>query len=284
MTGQSQTAGYARTYASLFARTARGPKGKPLYDGFLYSGSPPWQVPINQCAKNFESGDPRLITAPAGVPVIELFAQADIGTNIETRRPDSDAAPDLFRRYEIAGAPHLDPWEQLSFASEADTLKASGQADPINKADCEPRDVDPTDFPVRFVFDAAWHLLDNWVRIGAAPPRAEPLSLRPDRGSVFLPEQAFITDAYGNAMGGVRTPYVDVPTARWIGSKFGPLPCMSQGYKYGFDSDKLRQIYPTHKSYVDKVRASAAMLREQGWLTAIDAQAIVDEAEQANVP
>lgn len=35
MTGQSQTAGYARTWASVFARHVQGPGGGPLYDGFL---------------------------------------------------------------------------------------------------------------------------------------------------------------------------------------------------------------------------------------------------------
>jgi hypothetical protein len=35
MTGQSQTAGYARAFASMFARTVAGPEGKPLYDAYL---------------------------------------------------------------------------------------------------------------------------------------------------------------------------------------------------------------------------------------------------------
>ncbi|HMA10771.1 MAG TPA: alpha/beta hydrolase domain-containing protein, partial [Steroidobacteraceae bacterium] len=50
MTGQSQTAGYARTWASVFARYIQSASGGPLYDGFVYSGSPPWQVPLHQCA------------------------------------------------------------------------------------------------------------------------------------------------------------------------------------------------------------------------------------------
>ena len=45
MTGQSQTAGYARTYATVFARPVEQARGAALYDGYLYSGAPPWQVP-----------------------------------------------------------------------------------------------------------------------------------------------------------------------------------------------------------------------------------------------
>ena len=284
MTGQSQTAGYARTYASIFGRIVVGPNGEPLYDAYLYSGSPPWQVPINQCAKDLPAGDPRLLTAAAGVPVIEIFAQGDIGTNINSRRLDSDVAPDLFRRYEVAGAPHVDPWEQLSFASAADTARASGQQDAVAEIDCEPKDVEPSDFPVRYVFDATWRMLDNWVRKGVLPPRAAPLELKPSNEGVFLPEQSFATDVHGNAKGGVRTPYVDVPTARWIGAKVGPFQCMFQGYKYPFEKSKLKRLYGTHEAYVAKVRASAVALEAQGWLTPTDAVAIIQEAEQSEVP
>jgi hypothetical protein len=90
MTGQSQTAGYARTYATVFALPIEEQLGAPLYDGYLFSGSPPWQVPLHQCMADLPEGDPRLMTGPAGVPVIEFFAQGDIGTNIVSRRPDSD--------------------------------------------------------------------------------------------------------------------------------------------------------------------------------------------------
>ncbi len=284
MTGQSQTAGYARTYATFFGLIEKGPEGHPLYNGYLYSGSPPWQVPINQCVKGFSPDDPRLLTGPAGVPVIELFTQGDIGSNIATRRPDSDDAPDLFRRYEVAGAAHVDPWEQKSFASEHDMLRASGQADPIAKANCEPKDVTPSDFPTRYVFDAAWRLLDEWVRKGVPPPHAPSLKLKPRAASHFRPDQSFVVDRYGNAKGGVRTPYVDVPTARWIGAKTPAFECMFEGYKYEFDRSALKKLYPTHHAYVIKVRRDAGNLVKQRWLTPTDASTIIDEANRANVP
>ncbi len=284
MTGQSQTAGYARTYASFFGLTEKAPGGGPLYDGYLYSGSPPWQVPIHQCSKDLSPGDPRLITGPAGVPIIELFAQGDIGTNMETRRPDSDDAPDLFRRYEIAGAAHVDPWEQESFASKQDVLRATGPASPIAEADCEPKGVTPTDFPTRYVFDAAWRNLDRWVRHGEPAPHAPRLELKPDAATDFGPERSFVVDAYGNAKGGVRTPYLDVPTTRWVGAKAGGFQCMFEGYQYPFDRATLEKLYPTHDAYVAKVRHSAVVLEHGGWLTPADAAAIIDQAENAHVP
>ena len=284
MTGQSQTAGYARTYATFFGLTEKAPDGHPLYDGYLYSGSPPWQVPLSQCLKGFSPGDPRLLTGPAGVPVIELFTQGDIGSNIETRRPDSDKAPDLYRRYEIAGASHVDPWEQKSFASEQDMVRASGQTNPITEADCEPKNVTPSNFPTRYVFDAAWRNLDDWVNKGVPAPHAPWLRLRPDAAKNFRPDQSFIVDRYGNAEGGIRTPYVDVPTARWIGAKSPSFQCMFEGYKYDFDQSTLKKMYPTHDAYVTKVRRDADNLMKGKWLTPTDAAAIVDEATRASIP
>src|SRR5262249_41181971 len=151
--------------------------------------------------------------------VIELFAEGDLGTNVTTRRPDSDATPDLFRRYEIAGAPHADPWEELSFASDADMVRATGRASANSDLGCEPKNVEESDFPVRYVFNAGWRILDAWVRTGKPGPRAQRLELKPSTGGPFLPDQGFVADAYGNAVGGIRTPYVEVPTARWIGAK-----------------------------------------------------------------
>jgi hypothetical protein len=283
MTGQSQSAGYARTYASVFAHTVATKEGKPLYDGYLYSGSPPWQVPLHQCRKDLADGDPRLITPAVGVPVIEIFAQGDIGTNIGTRRPDSDAAPDLFRRYEVAGASHVDPFETQSFPSDADMKRAQGRMSSGAEPDCRPQNVTLSDFPVRYAFDAAWRNLDAWVRKGITPPRAERLQLKPD-SKQFVPETAFVLDAFGNAQGGVRSTYVDVPTVRWVGSRSGSFRCMFYGYRINMPGAELRRLYPDHASYVQKVRARADQLVAERWLTPADRDSVVREAERAQIP
>jgi len=279
MTGQSQTAGYARTWASVFARHTQGPDGGPLYDGFLYSGSPPWQVPLHQCAGGFADEDPRSLTAPAGVPVIELFAEGDIGTNIVSRRPDSDSAPDLYRRHEVAGASHVDQWETRSFANAADLLRATGQESDAPLS-CQPSDVQDTDFPARLAINAAWRHLEDWVRRGRAAPRSEPLQLHTPVGIPFDPETAFIIDEAGNARGGVRSPQVEVPVARYVGAKTGDFSCMFDGYMYPFDSERLRQIHGNGREYLRRVQASARSLRREGWLTPEDQREIVAAARE----
>jgi hypothetical protein len=283
MTGQSQSAGYARTYATVFARTAKNSGDNPLYDGFLYSGSPPWQVPLHQCLPDLPAGDPRLITGPAGVPVIELFAEGDIGTNIPTRRRDSDAPPDLFRRYEVAGAAHSDPWEFLSFAADSDANRAGGRIHNVGPDPCRPGDVEQSDFPVRYVFNAAWQHLDEWVRRGVAPPRAPPLEVKAGASSL-PPDQAFLRDEHGNARDGVRSTYVDVPLAQWVGAKAGPFRCMFVGYKIPFSRAERLRLYESRERYVKKVRERSAELVGARWLTKPDREKIVREAERTPWP
>lgn len=280
MTGQSQTAGYARTWASVFARHTQAASGGPLYDGFLYSGSPPWQVPLHQCDPGFADEDVRSLTAPAGVPVIELFAQGDLGTNLTSRRHDSDRAPDLYRRYEVAGASHVDPWEERAFANAADRQRATGEG-PAPPLACLPAGVLETDFPARHAINAAWRHLDLWVRRGKPAPRAPPLALHAPLASPFDPERAFLVDEVGNALGGVRSPLVDVPVARYVGAKTGAFSCMFEGYRYLLSARQLRQRYGSHAQYLRQLQASARSLQRQGWLTAEDARELIDQARDA---
>ena len=98
------------------------------------------------------------------------------------------------------------------------------------------------------------------------------------------PDQAFSVDAVGNAQGGVRTPCVDVPTARWIGASSGPFVCLFRGYRYDLTHTELERLYATHAVYVSKVAADVRQLQRARWLTTTDAAAIVREAEQARVP
>src|SRR5262249_18616974 len=159
----------------------------------------------NQCRADLADGDPRLITPAVGVPIIEIFTQGDMGTNLATRRSDADSPEDKFRRYEGAGAPHVDPWGELSFATAGDQARARPRARNADGAPCKPSDVTPTDFRNRYVFDAAWRNLDRWVRRGIPAPHGMPLQIKSGSGG-FQPDRSFVTDRYGNALGGVRTP------------------------------------------------------------------------------
>ena len=136
---------------------------------------------------------------------------------------------------------------------------------------------------IAYVFNSSFANLDAWVRFGRVPPRAPPLALvaSPNR---LPPDQAFETDELGNAKGGVRTPYVDVPTARWVGAKSGPFVCLFHGYKFPFNTAQLKSLYSTHQEYVAKVRASVTDLVNAHWLTRQDGERIITAASAPPVP
>jgi hypothetical protein len=280
LTGQSQTAGYMRTYASAISPLARLGNGKPIYDGFLGSGHMAWQVPLNNCAAPLPAGDPRLITHALGVPDIEISAQSDLATNASTRRSDSDVAPDLFRHYEVAGASHVDTWELASFPDAADLTRSGVAASVASTAQCNPAGPPISAFPVRYVFNGAWRNLERWVREGTPPPRAAFVRMR----RVDTSDRTIVPDRFGNAIGGVRTPYVDVPTAVWKGNRAGGGGCMLLGYSIPFGPEQLHALYATHSDYVRKVQADIERLQAQRWLTPSDASEIVEEAQAASIP
>jgi len=280
LTGQSQTAGYTRTYASAISPLARLPNGKRIYDGFLGSGHMAWQVPLNNCAAPLPAADPRLITHALGVPDIEISAQSDLRTNASTRRPDSDAPPDLFRHYEVAGASHVDTWELASLPDVSDLTRSGVGPSLAPTAHCRPSDAPISTFPVRYVFDGAWRNLERWVRAGIPPPRATFVQMT----RVNTSDRTTVLDGLGNAIGGVRTPYVDVPTATWRGNRDGPGGCMLLGYSIPFNRERLGALYASHSEYARKVFADVERLQSQRWLTPADANEIVTEARAASVP
>jgi hypothetical protein len=144
---------------------------------------------------------------------------------------------------------------------------------------CIPDTPELSAFPLHYALNAMWDNLDAWVVKRIPPPHASLLTLKPERDGLDL-----VKDALGNVIGGVRSPYVEVPTATWYGSRDGPGRCQRIGYSVGFDAATLKSLYPTHSAYVRKIEASVERLREERWLTAEDARTILQDARAAAVP
>ena len=130
-------------------------------------------------------------------------------------------------------------------------------------------------FPSSIAFDAAWRALDEWVRKGIPAPHADPI--RVENGKPVL-------DEVGNVMGGVRSPFVDVPTATWFGSSTGTSFCFIAGHEVPFDSAHLKQLYPNHKAYEREVAADVTRLNKERWITRADSVELMEGAKRANVP
>jgi hypothetical protein len=201
---------------------------------------------------------------------MRVMSQSDYLSGIAARRPDSDEPQDRFRNYEIAGSGHATPEELMYAAKPADIEKAGVMVPPMN---CNegPR----SRFPNSVAFNAAFRNLDEWVRKGIAPPKAAPITV--ENGQPVL-------DEFGNVTGGVRSPYVDVPTALWTGASTGASFCFIAGHEKPFDRARLKELYPTHGAYVKAVRKNVAELVAARFITREDGRKLVDEARKAQIP
>jgi hypothetical protein len=257
--------GELATYVNAVHNHARLDNGRPIYDGYLIKAN---EDPsrIRRCAAPPPEGDPRLITRNVDVPVIRMIAQGDVLETATRRREDSDEPGDRFRLYEVAGAPHMDTIFYRHMPIVQDQI-AAGQTGfdwhwPLAYR-CDP-DVPLMDSPVmRDAANAALASLDRWVRRGTPAPRAERIAAT-DGGTSGA---RFVTDQFGNAVGGVRSPSLDVPAATYHPSRTGPMTCRSLGYTTPFESARLDALYGSSKSYATKVAASVDRLVRQRWLT-----------------
>jgi hypothetical protein len=134
------------------------------------------------------------------------------------------------------------------------------------------------DGPEQYIVRAAFSALNTWVVSGTPPPTSPAIAIT--GGTVIT------RGANGDAIGGIRTPAVDVPTETLSG-EYDPsrsVICSLFGSRAPFSAATLKQLYPTHADYVAKVKASAAAAVSAGFLLAPDAQIIDRKAQAAPVP
>jgi hypothetical protein len=167
------------------------------------------------------------------VPVLDLQAEGDVTSilqSVAARQPDTDT----FRLWEVAGTAHADA-HLLGFV--ADLLDCGA---PIN------------DGPLHLVAKAALRRLDQWVRTGEPPPQAPRL----DVSSGEPPE--ILRDADGIALGGIRTPPVDLPVGCSPASRDrSPTSC-------AFCSGRRRHCPPSvSPSFIHRVRTTSGDMRPQ---------------------
>jgi len=258
------------TYANAIHANLQN--GKPVYDGYLLKAGFTMGR-INQCAPAPAANDPRQIIKNVGAPVIAVAAQGEvIGGTYAQRRDDSDAPNDRFRLYEVASAGHIDKYAYFGFPALADQTAAVGSAQgtvewPFN-AKCTP-DIplmDPS--LIGYVFNASFAALDQWVRKGTPAPRAPRIELK-DAGT---PQASVVTDKQGHGLGGVRTPFIDVPDATYATNSVGPGNCREMGHRDLFDASKITELYGSRKNYASRFSETVDRLVKERWLTEGDAK------------
>ena len=232
--GTSASSGTVRGYLADHA-TLRLSNGKPVFDGFLLTstnGNTP--LPI------------------VDVPMIQMPTQTEVVTwaakGIEYRRPDSDEPSNRFRLYEVAGMPHNNSRDSPAFASDPCTLAV-------------------TDFPAGAFTALGLNYLIDWIAKGKTPPHAPPIAVDQDTTGDGSP---LALDEYGNAKGGIRNVWVDVPIATYGVFGKGKTTaqdrlCQLAGTEVPLPAATLQKLYSSKTQYTDRVEQRLKQLIADGW-------------------
>ena len=279
--GESQSAVFLTTYVNAVDPLAK------VYNGFLIHSrfGPPSRLDgASMMGSGASLPEPTRLRTDLRVPVITVITETDlIGGGLPgfygARQPDFAH----LRVWEIPGTAHADiytfgagfidsgsaPLDKLAAAWQpTDKILGMQLAKPVNSAPQH-----------HYVVEAALASLDRWVKTGHAPSSAPPMKVTTSAGQ----PPALVLDANGEAQGGVRTPWIDVPTAKLsgLGNSGGPLARLA-GVTEPFDAATLDRLYPGGKSeYLKKFQASLDSAIKEGFILPADRKEILDLAALA---
>jgi hypothetical protein len=224
------------------------------------------------------SGGGRTYDPPPAVPVIQLFSEAEVSPE-----PPSDVAN--YRAWEIAGAAHQNFWvgyhqvlgqgprvlvdlPQQPASADEDmhqvTANYGEQIDPLQLI-CI---VAGSQFPTRYLVSAALHHLNRWIIDGTLPPAGERFQ--------FDGSGQLARDEFGNGLGGIRLPPIEVPAARYVSDL-----CVLGGITIPFTDLELQQLYPSHADYFCRMQAATQRSVDEGFLLPEDAAELMGRVEAA---
>jgi hypothetical protein len=265
--GQSQSASRLTTYFNAVNPTV------DLFDAYLIQSRSSRSSLLSQEPQaEVSTPNPVLIRDDLPEEVIMLQAETDLsGLSLQEDSPG-------FRLWEVAGSGHSDAYTAVKARfdrgddpSVADVIETTSARPPF--IDCE---LPVNDGPMHWVTKAAIDALNDWVRLGNPAPTAERLVLNADR-------TGFELDELGNALGGIRTPYVDAPVAVLSGLGNDNALCRLFGTTDLFDDALLAELYPTHDDYVDAIDRATDAAVNAGFLVPADAELIKARARQVDI-
>ena len=185
---------------------------------------------------------------------------------------DQEPNTDYFRRWEVAGAAELGYYETQELA-------------PLQARDLPPSppltcDLPPfSRIPFRFVVNAAYDHMVDWVKHNVAPP------IGPDIEVATLGAQSAVArDSFGDVLGGIRLSQHAVATATNTGLN-GPVTntCRYVGSYVPIPQFLLEELYPDHQTYLSLVIAATHEIQKLGFIVGADAAATIREAAQSEI-
>ena len=273
--------GILPTYIAAVHSRVKLATGRPIYDGYVLNRHPAL-TRLRRCGAAPAASDPRQVVRNLDVPLIRIIGQTDVIATHAQRREDSDAPGDRYRLYEISGGAHADAFFYPYVPTVAD-LRKIGSNFPLLASwpfvnQCEPEQT-MAKVPINGVAtDAAFANLTRWIKDGVAPPKAERIAIE----NAGTPQARITLDRFGNAVGGYRTPYLEVPIATYQVSSKGETFCPEIGRVDAFDWARLNTLHGTPQNYATKVAQSVDRLVKERFLTESDGKKI--KAESTAVP
>jgi len=262
--GESQSASRLVTYIDAIHPLAH------VYDGFLVHSRGGGAAPLSAPQPAFDGPPLALIRDDIDVPVLTFQTETDVVAIgfFEARQPNGRD----IRTWEVAGTAHVDTYmTDVGPTDQGRSARDTTHLPPVQSifGGTVVCDLPINSGPQHYVLSAALRQLARWVRSGRSPASAPPLSVRPGLPPIIE------RDPFGNAVGGIRTPQVDVPIAALsgIGQPFGS-PCSRFGTTIALDPATVASLYPDHRSYVAAVKRAARRAVGRGVLLAVDAKAI----------
>ncbi len=271
LAGWSQSATYMYTYLNYFAFPE---KGKSVFDGYMAAGGVhSFVVPLNQdgYGKKIDIRQNMITYMP--VPFISVQTESENAhfDGIRIRQEDSDREELKYRTYEIAGATHDTRFSMLDYYKGDPDMEKIGIVPDFPSVDDA-----PNDYPYEYCFYAVYRMLFSWVRDGIRPPHGERIEVTVEGENK--------TDVLGNAVGGIRTPFLDVPAAVYypyctVKRADGALVRHGLfGHTEPFSAGKLEKLYGNPENYRRLLEKSAEKQVEKGFLLAEDVVSCVEEA------
>jgi len=249
--GESQSAFRMVTYANAIQPLNH------LFGGFLIHSRGASGAPISQ-APQPAPAMPAVarIRADLGAPTLTVETETDILPTGLGYLPATQQDTQQFRLWEVPGTSHVDQTE-LGLASTEVLRDIPG----FPQLPCSTL---PNQGQERYAMDAALAQLNHWALSGVPAAQAPLIKIRNGK---------YVTDKFGNAVGGLRTPAVQVPTATLTGlGNTGNNPlCFLLGTTTPLTAGQLAKLYPNHAVYVLAVEHAAAQDVRAGFLLPGDA-------------
>jgi len=208
---------------------------------------------------------------PKGAVLVYLESENEFITTMRTGKhypPDTNDPP--FRIYQIPGAGHTisAPLPEVTAAQAGTELRNADKIVPEGIVGLTDRGETPQGVISYNKINAPiiwglWHNMYAWIEQGVPMPTAPRLQRDPKA------PDGVARDSHGNALGGLRTPWVEVPDAIYL-AKFSEKNPLRAGMR-PFNDEKMKALYGSRERYLQLVNEKIDRMAKSRWIMPEDA-------------